>query len=284
MDRLTATSMAPPPDWPLPSLPLSSLVNVPKENKRHCRLFPAGMVHLNLTQMADHEGRKDYPEGQKKLDYKKVEFTEHEFEKWVFERRRMQKMEKMQEKKKRIVEPNSFDEMIDAVDALMSSLISPTETMEPPKTSKVAAEIEKSHFPTTQVIEIAELDARETAIATTPSPTETDNSNNNKSLIPEEVPSPTTHPISLTTALHSNPPTAPERAFARNLSSAHHARMMTANAIRSSEGMKGQSNSLAAFDAATEYGKGVKKTTKMSSFGGAVQKGFRGVFGQERCW
>ena len=285
MDRLTATSMAPQPDWPLLSLPNASLTNVPKANKRHGRLFSDGMVNLKLTQMADHERQKIYPEEQKQLDYKIVQLTEHEFEKWVFERKRMQKREKIQEKKKkRISEPNSFDEMIDAVDTLMSSPISPTEIMKPRKRSiATAAEIEQFHFPTPHVIEIAELDACETAITTTPppstsSPAECDNSNN-ESLELEEASEPTTHPITLTTALHSNLATASERTFARNLSSARHARLMTVNAI-----MMGQ-DSLATFDAVTEYGQGVKKTTmKMSSFGKAVQKGFRGFFGEERGW
>lgn len=237
------------------------------------------MVNLNLSQMAaDYEGRQNFHEEQKKLDYKKVESAEHEMEKWVFERKRMQKREKIQEKKKRrrMVEPNSFDEMIDAVDALTSSLISPTEAMEPQTPSYAAEQFPPP--PTKTMIEIAELDACETAIITTPSPSpslpaETDHNNKNRTKPSKPSESITAHP----SPLHSNPPTTSERLFARNLGSAHHARMITADE------MANQKKALAAFDAVTQYGKGVKKRTKMS-FGEAVQKGFRDVFGGERCW
>ena len=305
MDRLTATSTAPPtPNWPLPSFPLLTLINVPKESKRYCRLLPAGTVSLNLTQMADV---RDHGEHQK-LNYKKVEFTEHEFERWAFERKKAQKKKKKKQacgqeveqkvdvEEKKPLDPNSFDEMIDAVDTLLASLTSPTEAIIEPPT---AAEVAVAPSPPAETTgEIAELDVEETAIPKPPSSTSSTaaESGNNKPARPETTthttadslaaPSKTVDP---TTALHSHPPSASERAFAVNLSSSG-ARTMTSSSSSSSKpgrdaARRKEQNALllAAFDAATQYGavakkkKKKKKTTKLS-FCEAVNKGFREVF------
>lgn len=240
-------------------------------------------------------------EEHKKLDYKRVEMTEHDFERRKLERKRMQKKakmygEKMMNRKKMNVEPDSYDEMIETVDTLLSSLISPTEIFQPEKTSPAAVsqqfpsptttetieipepdtyETEYFSFPTTDIIEIAELDACETAI-TIPSVSTT--KSGQPKVSDTTKPTTTTHPLqpfnpTIDTPLHSHPPSTPERIFALNLSAAHHARITTAEAIRSQK-----QNASLAFDAG-KVGNRPKLT-----FGQAVVKGFRGVFGEEGCW
>ncbi|CAD6583904.1 MAG: hypothetical protein ASARMPREDX12_001483 [Alectoria sarmentosa] len=322
MDRLTATSTAPPaPNWPLPSFPPLTLINVPKESKRHCRLLPAGMVSLNLTQMADVRNHGEH----QKPNYKKGEFTEHEFERWAFERKKARKTKKKQgcrreiEQKvnieeKKSLDPNSFDEMIDAVDTLLASLTSPTEAIieqPPPQTASdeifaVDESMELSSPMAEIKFEIAELDAEETAII--PKPSSSSSSTHAETGTKIAEPETTTHhttttaaddglaaatttttttskkTLDPTTALHSHPPSASERAFARDLSSA---RMRTSSS--SKPGWDARMNALTRFDALTQYGMLAtkKKKTKMTklSFCEAVHRGFREVFrGGERCW
>ena len=228
-----------------------------------------------MADVRDHEGYK-------KLDYKSVESTEHEFEKWAFERKKAQKKKKKQgcrweiEQKvdieeKKIFDPNSFDEMIDAVDTLLASLTSPTETIEPPTTAKAAAT-----SPTVEIIEIAELDAEETAMIPKPPSSSTSSTHaetGNKAAEPKTTTHTALAAIDPTTALHSHPPSASERAFAVNLGGAYHARR------------KEQQNALSRFDTLTQYGTVVKKKKTKLSFREAVNKGFREVFlGEERCW
>lgn len=333
MDRFIATSTAPPPDWPLPLLPSHSLINVPKERKRHCRLLPADMVYLSLKQMADaadHEEQQKLQKQRKKLDFKEVEFMEQEFQKWADECQKLQKkkkkkstMHKQTQKKIAVVEPNSFDEMIDSVDTLLSSLTPPTtETSSPTKTSNAAATTHPSP-PTASTIQIAELDACETAITKPSLPTDTPRA---KVHVPTttttHTPPPPPLPLTFTTALHSNPPTRTDLAFARNLRTVHRtlhsdrtiatkpqpssAPTLTAvthhggktnvfkaaiGAMTQRRGGKKRAVIEAAVDAvARQRGKGAagKKKGRMEgmglSFSEAVDKGFRGVFGEERGW
>ncbi|KAF6223299.1 hypothetical protein HO133_000141 [Letharia lupina] len=328
MDRFIATSTAPRPDWPLPLLPSHSLINVPKERKRHCRLLPADMVYLSLKQMADaadHEEQKKLRNQRKKLDFKEVEFMEQEFQKWADECQKLQKkkkskMHKQTQKKIAVVEPNSFDEMIDSVDTLLSSLTPPTtETSSPTKTSNTAATTHPSP-PTASTIQIAELDACETAITKPSLPTDTPRA---KVHVPTTtaIHTPPPPPITFTTALHSNPPTRTDLAFARNLSTAlhsdqdqrtiatkpqpnaptliavtHHGRKTNVfkaaiGAMTRCRGGKKRAVIEAAVDVvARQRGKGAAEKKKGRkermglSFSEAVDKGFRGVFGEERGW
>ena len=280
-------------------------------------------MSLNLTQMADVSDHGEF----QKPNYKKAEFTEHEFERWAFERKKARKTKKKKAharefdqkvdiEEKKPLDPNSFDEMIDAVDTLLASLTSPTEAIieqPPPQTASdeifAVDESMELSSPMAEIIEIAELDAEETAIIPKPSSSSsTSSSTHAETGTKIAEPEITTHhtttaaadglaattststkkkTIDLTTALHSHPPSASERAFAQNLSSA---RMRTFSSSEPGrDARRREMNALAAFDTLTQYGmlatkKKKKKTTKLS-FCEAVHKGFREVFrGGERCW
>lgn len=257
------------------------------------------MVNLKLAQMADaaiaadEEERRQFhqewkaakkvreeEEIKKKLDHRRVELTEQEMEKWAFECRKTQKKRRNVEGRKKVaeeeeqqqqqqqeeqkgVEPNEFDGMIGEVDA-------------------EAAMPEQPSSPTA-TINTAELDACEVPVpkpASSPAETDPQPAKEQPTVIAatsEKNNIPFSLPIDPTTALSSNPLSPTERAFARDLSNAHHARLMVAKASREE-----QENALVAFDAATGYGK-VSKKTKLT-FSGAVSKGFKGIFGEERCW
>ena len=310
MDRLTASST---PNWPLPAHPHPSLVNVPKESKRHCRLLPAGMVNLSLAQMPDAvkvEGQK-----MKRLDCRMVEVAEQEVEKCVLKRKvgkgEEEEEEEEEEKKwkesnaeaerrkmrrKVVVERNSLVELIDAANALLASSMLDMEVIEPPKMSSIAV-IEQPPSPTASMIDIAELDACDTAITTKrPStggacktPTEAEGSTITATtvILPSARPIDPSNPISFDTALHSNPTSSSDLAHARNLTGAHLKRTMTTNAVRERQTM-GTQNAQAAFDMVTQYGTvgrrtmlkryvSVARKTKLS-ISEAVHRGFRGVF------
>lgn len=281
------------------------------------------MVTLNLTQMAaaaaaaDHEeqSRKKFheerirkkarEEQRKKLDYTKVE--EFEFEKWAVEckgerkRKRKQELVERRRKKIRVVEPNSFDEMIESVDALLASLESPVaRTVGRGKVPEVFAMSEREYTssPPTAIIEIAELDACENAVPMSneiaiPKPSTQTTETGTKiakadvcetatsvAACKENITAPAHPVIDFTTALHSNRPSSSDRAFARNLTNAHHARIIAA--------MSTHELALPTFDEVTEYDKVApvkkkKKNTKMT-FSKAVSKGFREIFGEEGCF
>lgn len=374
MDRFTAPSIT---DWPLPPLPISSLVNVSRESKRHCRILPAGIVDLNLTQMADaaanHEkhvrrkfreeqARKKLHEEQsrmrfheehsKKLDYEKVEFTEHEFEKGAFgckkgEKKRKRKQEHLERKKIRVVEPSSFDEMLESVDALLTSLESPvartikrekapdalamseheytsspmTEVIEiaefndtlesadmlasslkspvvrniETQTTSHAIAISHTSSAPTEIIEIAELDAYETAIPRPSTPTTktdcksalADYRKKGKDIATRKeniiTPPPAHTVINFITPLHSNPPTSNERAFARKLRNEHHAHRVAG--LGSHELTFPISDEVIEHDSEEGCAKKKKKTKKTKlSFSKAVSKGFKEIFGEESCF
>ena len=255
--------------------------------------------------------RKIREEQGKKVDYKKVEFTEHEFEKWAFEckkkggekkRKRERKQENLDGRKKvRIVEPNSFDEMIESVDALLASLESPVAktVIGREKAPEVFAmsEHEYASSPATAVIEIAELDAWESAIprsnetaipkpstpiaetGTKPAKADVCDTATKVATCKENITTPAYPVIDITTALRSNPPSSSEQSFARNLTNAHRARMIAA--------MSTHELALPTFDEATGYDGNVapaKKNKTMMTFSKAVSKGFRGIFGEEGCF
>ncbi|KAF6241403.1 hypothetical protein HO173_000113 [Letharia columbiana] len=181
-----------------------------------------------MADAADHEEQQKLRNQRKKLDSKEVEFMEQEFQKWADECQKLQKkkkkstMHKQTQKKIAVVEPNSFDEMIDSVDTLLSSLTPPTtETSSPTKTSNTTTTTHPSP-PTASTIQIAELDACETAITKPSLPylhpaRKSTRAHDHRDSTPPPPP-----PLTFTTALHSNPPTRTDLAFARNLSTAHH--------------------------------------------------------------
>lgn len=262
---------------------------------------------FHQEQMRKKEFRVEH---RKKLDYKKVEFTEHEFEKWAFEckkgEKKMMKRKRKQEglerrrKKIRVVKRNSFDEMIESVDALLASLESPVaRTIGREKAPEIVAMSEHEYIssPTTAIIEIAELDACESAISKSnetvipepstqtaetgikPAKADVSETTKNVATCKENIITPAPPAIDFTTALHSNPPSSSERVFARNLTNAHRARMVAA--------MSTHELALPTFDEATEYDNEApekkKKKTKLT-FSKAVSKGFREIFGEESCF
>lgn len=256
----------------------------------------------NRRKFHEEQSRKMFnKEHSKKLDYKKVEFTEHEFEKGAFEckkgeKKRKRKYEHLERKKIKVVEPNSFDEMLESVDALLTSLESPVaRTINRENVPDVLAmsEQEYTSSPPTAIIEIAELDAHETAIPrpSTPTrhtgskPTLADNRKKGKDIVSCKELIITPPVIDLTTALHSNPLSSTERAFARKLGKAHHAHRVV--------DLGNHELALPIFGEVTEYdGKGATakkkkktKTKKMKlSFSKAVSRGFKEIFGEESCF
>ena len=308
MDRLTASST---PNWPLPAHPHPSLVNVPKESKRHCRLLPAGMVNLSLAQMAD--AVKVEEQKMKRLDCRMVEVAEQEVEKCVLKREvgkgeegeeeeekkwkeRNAEAERRKMRRKVVVERNSLVEMIEAANALLASSILDMGVIEPSKMSSIAV-IEQPPSPTGSMIDIAELDACDTAITTKrpstgetcekPAVAEASTVTATSVILPSARPIDLTKPISVDTALHSNPPSSSDLAHARNLTDAHLKRTMTTNAVRERQTM-GTQNAQAAFDMVTQYGTvgrrtmlkryvSVARKTKLS-VSEAIHRGFRGVF------
>ena len=312
MDRLTASST---PNWPLPAHPHPSLVNVPKESKRHCRLLPAGMVNLSLAQMAD--AVKVEEQKMKRLVCWMVEGAEQVVEKCVSKRmvgkgeeeeeeeeeeekkkwkERIAEAERRKMRRKVVVERNSLVEMIEAANALLASSMLHMEVIEPPKMSSIAV-IEQHPSPTASMIDIAELDACDTAITTkrpstgetckNPAVAEASTITATTVILPSARPIDPTDPISFDTALHSNPPSSSDLAHARNLIGAHLKRTMTTNAVRERQTM-GTQNAQAAFDMVTQYGTvgrrtmlkryvSVARKTKLS-VSEAVHRGFRGIF------
>ena len=205
-------------------------------------------------------------------------------------------------RRKGVVERDSLVEMIEAANALLSSSMLDMEVIEPPKMSSIAV-IEQPPSPRASIIDVAELDACETAITksssstTRPStadtcgtPAEAEASTITVTAVvlpPFARPFSLTDPISFNTALHSNPPSSSDLAHARNLTSAHLKRTMTTNAVRERQTM-GTQNALAAFDMVTQYGTVGKRTILKRyvsiakkaklSVSEAVHRGFRGVF------
>lgn len=267
MDRLTASSTAPSPDWSI-----ASLVNVPHENKRHCRIFDASTVSLNLAQMTEAAER----EAQEERDGQEVELTEAEAE-------RMRVQQRMQEKideEEQANESSSFDEMIKSVDALLSST-SLAEVI-PPTTPSPATSPYTSP-PPPETTTSADFSARETTTAA-PSGLNPATADPHTTTTPTTAPLP---PITPTTALHSHPPSSTERTFAHDLRAAHHARLTAAEPTQEKRRIPTPANALAAFDAVTQYGGLIPHTNKKKkklTFAKAVVRGFRGVFGEERRW
>ena len=292
--------------------------------------------------------RRFHEEHSKKLDYKKVELTEDEFEKGAFEckkgeTKRKRKQEHLERKKIKVRDPDSFDEMLESVDALLASLESPvaktfkrekvpeilamseqeyisssiTEVihiaefnesadtllspLEPPvikniKTQTTFEATVPSHTSSqpTAIIEIAELDAYDTNIPQQSKPTAktgcmpalADIREKGKDVATRKentiVPAPPHPVIDFTTALHSNPPSSAERAFARKLRNEHHAHRAA--------GLASYDLALTISDEVTEHHregamakKNKKKKSKLS-FSKAVSKGFKEIFGEESCF
>ena len=258
---------------------------------------------------------------EQRLDYKRVKVAELEVEKCVvFEREVREREEDGEEemdgkkaeaerrkmrRRKVVVERNSLIKMIEAANALVASSMTDMEVIEPPKMASVAV-IEQPASPTaSSVVDIAELDACETAIAkprsstTRPSTAESCETLAGAEaeaatitataavVLPSARPTNRNPPISCNTALHSNLPSSSDLAHARNLTSAHLKRTMTRNAICERQTM-GTQNAFAAFDMVTQYGT-VGRRTKLSryvsvarrtklSVSAAVHRGFREVF------
>ena len=272
-------------------------------------MLPAGMVNLSLAQMAD--AVKVEEQKMKRLDCRMVEVAEQEVEKCVLKRKvgkgeeeeeekqwkeRNGEAERRKMRRKVVVERNSLVEMIEAANALLASSMLDMEVIEPPKISSIAV-IEQPPSPTGSMIDIAELDACDTAITTkrpstgetckTPAEAEGSMATATTVVLPSARPVDPTNPISFDTALHSNPPSSSDLAHARNLTGAHLKRTMTTNAVRERQTM-GTQNAQAAFDMVTQYGTvgrrtmlkryvSVARKTKLS-ISEAVHSGFRGVF------
>lgn len=250
----------------------------------------------------------------KRLDCRMVEVAEQEVEKCVLKREvgkgeeeeeeeeekkwkeRNAEAERRQMRREVVVERNSLVEMIEAANALLSSSMLDMEVIEPPKMCSIAV-IERPPSPTGSMIDIAELDACDTAITTkrpstgetcqTAAEAEGSMATATAVVLPSARPINPTDPVSFDTALHSNPPSSSDLAHARNLTGAHLKRTITTNAVRERQTM-GMQNTLAAFDMVTQYGTvgrrtmlkryvSVARKTKLS-ISEAVHRGFRGVF------
>ena len=250
----------------------------------------------------------------KRVDCMMVEVAEQEVEKCVLKRKvgggeeeeeeeeekkwkeRNAEAERRKMRRKMVVERNSLVEMIGAANALLASSMLDMEVIEPPEMSSIAV-IEQPPSPTGSMIDIAELDACDTAITTkrpstgetckNPAVAEACTITATTVIFPSARAIDPTNPISFDTALHSNPPSSSDLAHARNLTGAHLKRTMTTNAVRGRQTM-GMHDTLAAFDMVTQYGTvgrrtmlkryvSVARKTKLS-ISEAVHRGFRGVF------
>lgn len=211
---------------------------------------------------------REEEEVKKKLGDRRAELTEHEAERWAVECRNVQKKRRgnvggrrkvaeKEEEEQKVAKPSCFEEEI-----------------------REAAMTEQARSPVA-IIEMAGQDVCDTAVPKPTSWTDTQPAaaqtvvTVTTSSKENSIPPP--HPNDPTTALTSNPASSSECAFARDLSNAHHARLIVAEASREK-----QQNVLVAFDAATGYGK-ASKTMKLT-FSKAVIKGFNEIFGEERCW
>lgn len=260
MDRLTARSdskpLPPTPDdWPLSSLPHPSLVNVPKESKRHCRLLPAGMVNLTLAQMADAVGDEEMMKLKKRNSNNRRRQVEmfggcesargrraaDEYELKIRKKReegmRMRRAKKIVvvvEEGEKITAVEQQPETMDSVDELSPSRHPASDkTTQPPQKISSSSPSSPAAAPPTRPPRAPTSSMFETAHKTTPTPTPTITITTTQPPLPNppapHKPSrppqypPTTPqpPITIHTALHSNPPTFTDLTHARALTAKH---------------------------------------------------------------
>lgn len=290
MDRLTACSKPLPPtpdDWPLSSHPHPSLVNVPKESKRHCRLLPAGMVNLTLAQMADAVRDEEMTKLKKKNRRQVGMFAANESEggkcaideyELKMKRKREDGMRMRREKKivieedEKVTAVEQQPETMDPVDEQVSSLHHPSDKIiqQPRKLSPSSAAATPTRPPratTSRTFETAHKTTAPIITITQPSVPNPPLTAHNPSHPPRTTTTTTPHPpITVHTALHSNPPTTTDITHACALTARHsHSHSHTPNRARnttttttlarSRRNRNRNPNTLSTFDALGPYGR-----------------------------